>query len=404
MARIALGVVWLAAVLAGGQALRADELIVEAGARAREGIVVRAPLPEGHSDSQAWALVDAETGQKIPAQTADGTLLFLLERPLQAGQKRSYRLQKAGDTPRSREMECLQTDQHLEIRKQGRPVLSYHVAVSKPPAELDPVYRRSGHIHPVQTPKGRVITAEFPPDHAHQHGLFSAWVRTQFEGREVDFWNQKGNTGTVEHRRVLSTRSGPVVAGFTVELASVALRDGDDRQDALLERWDLQCFRSGAGHLFEIATRQEAAGTSPLRVLEYHYGGMAVRGTSDWLDQKGCEFLTSEGLGREPGNHSRPRWVTMHGKLQGEPCGMAVFCHPESFRAPQPVRLHPSKPYFVFSPPVEGPFEIAAGEPYRARYLYYVYDGTPDTEHFERIWHDWTDPPRAVWKKSQASR
>ena len=34
------------------------------------------------------------------------------------------------------------------------------------------------------------MTDDFPPDHAHQHGLFFAWVSTSFDGHDVDFWNQ----------------------------------------------------------------------------------------------------------------------------------------------------------------------------------------------------------------------
>ena len=52
--------------------------------------------------------------------------------------------------------------------------------------------------------------------------------------------------------------------------------------------------------------------------------------------------------------------------------------HPANFRSPQPVRLHPNKPYFCFAPMVPGAFEIAPGRPYVSRYRLVLHDGRPD--------------------------
>lgn len=63
-----------------------------------------------------------------------------------------------------------------------------------------------------------------------------------------------------------------------------------------------------------------------------------------------------------------------------------MFCHPGNFRAPHPVRLHPSKPYFVFTPPVLGEFTLEPGEEYVSRYRVLLHDGTPDVKMFQRVW------------------
>ena len=55
-------------------------------------------------------------------------------------------------------------------------------------------------------------------------------------------------------------------------------------------------------------------------------------------------------------------------------------------RHPAPVRLHPSKPYFSFSPMVLGDFTIAPGETYRARYRYLPHDGPPDPALLDAEW------------------
>ena len=52
------------------------------------------------------------------------------------------------------------------------------------------------------------------------------------------------------------------------------------------------------------------------------------------------------------------------------------------------VRLHPSKPYFVFAPMVEEPFVIAPGKPFESRYRYVVYDGKV-TDAEIAAWPSW---------------
>lgn len=75
--------------------------------------------------------------------------------------------------------------------------------------------------------------------------------------------------------------------------------------------------------------------------------------------------------------------------------GVAIFCSPNNFRAPQPVRLHPKKPYFCFAPMVLGPFAIAREKPLVSRYRFVVHSGPLDLELAGRVWRDFKDPPQA---------
>lgn len=294
-----------------------------------------------------------------------------------------------------RSLACRQTPEALELLADGQLVLRYHTAVAEPPQGIDPVYRRSGFIHPVQSPSGRCLTADFPPDHAHQHGLFNAWVNTTFQGRQVDFWNQAGKTGSVEHRRVVSTGATSNSAEFTVELQHTDLSAPDGPVPVLKELWTVRLLAHPTGRLFDIESRQTCIADSPLIVNEYHYGGMGFRGSSEWFAEKGqpatdFEFQTSEGRDRIQGNHTRPRWVVAHGTLDGAPCGLAVMGHPENFRHPEPVRLHPTKPYFVFAPCVLGEFRLEPGVEHVARYRYFVFDGPIDQDAINAVWQDYT--------------
>ncbi len=148
-----------------------------------------------------------------------------------------------------------------------------------------------------------------------------------------------------------------------------------------------------SGYLFDIESSQSCACESPVTINKYHYGGMALRGARQWFGDGRCEFLTSEGKSRADGNHTRPRWCEMFGKLGDHESGIAVLCHPNNFRAPQPVRLHPDKPYFCFAPMVLGAFTIEPGKPYVSAYRYYVHTGKPDAKVNEALWNDFADPP-----------
>src|SRR5690606_34980801 len=132
----------------------------------------------------------------------------------------------------------------------------------------------------------------------------------------------------------------------------------------------------------------------PLILREYHYGGMAFRGNSQWLGQGESDFLTSDGKTRIDGNHTRPNWTDAHGLLDGTPCGVAVLQHPSNPRFPSPVRLHPNKTYFVNSPVVIVDLTIAPKEPLISRYCYVVHDGRPDAADLGAAWTDYAEPPK----------
>ena len=70
--------------------------------------------------------------------------------------------------------------------------------------------------------------------------------------------------------------------------------------------------------------------------------------------------------------------VAFSGKIDGQEVSATVFCCPQNFRAPQPVRIHPNKPYFCFAPMVEDPFAISPSTKYMSRYRYLVTSNAAD--------------------------
>jgi len=390
---------------------------VSAGRISRVDSPVEFPLPVSLRGAKSFRLRRLDNDALVLTQRIAGSpdrLAWILRGELPAGSVRHYRLKvedqpsRADDSAVDLGVGVVHDDGRITAAIGEKPVLVYHTAVAEPPKPIDAVYRRSGFLHPLYSPSGRVLTDDFPPDHAHQHGVFFAWVNTTFSGRNVDFWNQLKGTGAVEHVAVEEAVSGPVFGQFRVRLRHRDTTRPQAPQAVLDETWTLRVYNVADPRIIDFESRQSCAGGEPLVTHKYHYGGMALRGNRAWYDEQAkgvvsagpanafSDFLTSEGLGRAKGNHSRPKWVDLHGRVDGNMCGVAVLGHPTNFRFPQAVRLHPSKPYFCFSPMVDEPFTIAPGEAYVSRYRLLTHDGEPNSDELNRRWRNYAEPLTAA--------
>ena len=406
---------------------------VEAGPYARRDTPVIVPLPEAMRDASRFALEDLDSHKAVPVQKVAHQVIgqsgvaWILRDPLPAGTTRRYRLTAntrhaairpdggvhafVDGKPLEHNGGTLDPHKTGTLKVGDRPALTYQAAVAEPPAGIDSVYRRSGFIHPLQTPSGVAVTDDFAPDHAHQHGLFFAWVNTTFEGRHVDFWNQKERTGRVSQAspgKVYqnSIMGGPVFGELLVELLHEDLTAPGGPKPVLRDIWLVLVYDIPGAFVIDFQSAQHIV-DEKLSINKYHYGGLGLRGNRQWFDPTASgesppdptksgrsDFLTSEGKHRVDGNHTRSRWVDLSGQVDGQCAGLTILDNPSNFRFPQPVRLHPNKPYFSFAPSVEGDFAITRGHPYVSRYRHYLHDGPPVPEAIERVWHDYAEPPR----------
>ena len=294
-----------------------------------------------------------------------------------------------------------ETETSITVRDKDQTIICYNKVSPPAPKGMDSIYERSGCLHPVNTPRGCTVTDMFPADHPHQHGIFSAWVNTTYEGQDIDFWNLGNGTGRVLHEQVVATFEEPAAVGFEVDLIHRAAKHA---VDVLRERWKITVYSTDSTyHCFDLESSQSALTDKPLVVNKHHYGGMAFRGPTRWVTGLDLEALKDPGLVREPnsilndqgsdrfkGNHQHTKWVAQTGTIDGQPVTIAVLSHPKNFRAPQAARLHPTKPYFCFAPCVDGEFTIDREHPYKARYRYLLTDAHPDAEWIEQQWKDWS--------------
>ena len=292
----------------------------------------------------------------------------------------------------------------IRINIDKTPVLTYYKSVQLPAEGVPEYYQRSGFIHPLYSPSGKILTDDFPEGHAHQHGLFFALVNTTFRGNATDFWNQQNGTGTVRHLRIKDRNSTGNGAGFTAEHEHLAIHNSDTVV-AAKEEWEVWVHDRSDVFVVDLTSRLTVQGRDTLQVNEYHYGGLGFRGSAEWNDvgfeqpgnvnyigKKGRGgFLTSSGKTRMDGNHSHERWVSFHGVIEGDSAGIVIMSNPDNFRFPQAVRLHPVMPYFSFSPMVDGPFRLMQGDTLVSTYRLLIHDGHPDPEWIEREWLVFTE-------------
>lgn len=361
----------------------------------RAGQVVSFPLPAGAAGAKA---VRDAAGRLWPLQVdADGTARFVV--PWQrAGEALGFTLTVEAATP-VRGVEVAPGRGDLAVRIGGEPVLSYRVdRAALPRADIKPEIMRAGYVHPILSPAGHVVTDDYPSNHVHHHGLWTPWTKTSFQGRSPDFWNMQNKTGAEDLVAVDRTWGGPVHGGLEARLKMVDL-SADQPVTVLNESWRLTVYALAGGarpaRMFDLLVTQTCATSDPLILPQYHYGSFGLRGAAAWNGPgEAARFLTSEGItDRIKGNDTRARWVYLGGPVPGGSlAGTTALGHPDNFRAPLPVRLHPNMPYFSLVPQQLGEFRIEPGRPYVARFRFIVMDGDPDRALLDAYWNGYARP------------
>lgn len=323
----------------------------------------------------------------IAAQVEDGCVWFVTE-SIESDSPASFEVwgHRKVVAASSDEFSIEDNQRDLTVNTRGKPILTYNYAIDQPPRAANPLYQRSGYLHPLYTPQGHILTDDFPPDHLHQHAIFTAWVKTTFRGRNVDFWNQAKGQGTVRHHALRTSTTKGNFAHLATRLQHVAFID-DQEEVVLHENWDLLITRISDAYVLDFFSRQENVTDAPLVVKQYHYGGFGIRGRRDWSAVVEDLFLTSAGQTRIEGNHTRPRWVAMSGPVdQQQPASgtLAVISGRNRFD-PQPVRLHPRMPYFCFAPCVHDQFEITKQAPLKSAYRLVMFDGESDPQRIDSL-------------------
>ncbi len=285
-----------------------------------------------------------------------------------------------------------QVEGQIEFTVENRAAVAYQISKGELPRDDIPdLFLRGGYLHPVWTPSGQIVTDDYPPDHIHHHGIWAAWTNTIFQGQRPDFWNMGQGTGRVEVSGLDSLWSGSVHGGLYARHDYIDMTD--DEAVALNESWRMNVYGTPTDlNILDLKLIQTTATDSAVVLVEHRYGGVGVRGHRNWKGEDGTEFFTSEGLTREDGHATRARWCHIGGLIDGEPAGIAVLNHPDNHESPQPMRIHPTEPFFNFAPTQAGTFEITPDMPIEWKYRFVTYDGNHDRELLDALWEDYANP------------
>lgn len=379
-------------------AAHAQTLKIQAGPHDRVQTVVTVPILEVMPKNPCLL---TSTGETLPFQLSDdGTASFILP-VLAAGKTAEFEL-LAIARPLPSSVVASVIDDLVNFRIQERPITSFVGKGKLPREDIPPIYLRGGYLHPLRTPMGNIVTDDYPANHIHHHGIWTAWTSTVFQGRKPDFWNMGAGKGKVDCKEIGFSWSGPVHAGLEAENEYLDLTSGEPIT-ALNESWTTKVFAvqdtENPHNLVELTFVHRPAGDDGLKLPKFRYGGLGIRGAKAWDGIENAGFLTSEGIAdRDEANGKPARWIAMSGTAGEGKAGIAILGHPENFRAPQPIRVHPTEPFISFAPQMAGDMEIAHDQAYRSAYRFVIFDGEPDEKLLDRLWNDYAAPPTAAWE------
>lgn len=332
-----------------------------------------------HGDrSLEYTLEEAEVTLKdspgLMAQTSDGNLKLVL------GSKPVVQYRYGMNYP----------DIATIFEKEGVPIPETEIP-------LDSIFRKSGYLHPILTPKGDTLTRINPLDHLHHYGLWGPWTHTRIDTTRVDFWNLGEGMGTVLFKEFKSITSGSVFSGFIASQEHLDYKTQKEPQIALNEDLEVRLWNLDDEDRYMLD--YTSSFSSPLEhgiLFEaYRYGGgIGLRFHERWKADN-CSVLTSEGNDRLSADGTKARWCIVSGESsdgQGTN-GILFMSHPENRMHPEPMRIWPMDAnqgrgdmFFEFCPIRYEEWKIAPQEKYELNYRMVIFDGELSAEEAEQYW------------------
>ncbi|RKN76740.1 DUF6807 domain-containing protein [Ulvibacterium marinum] len=333
----------------------------------------------------------------------EGQKLWFLHHP---DKKASYSLKKVErKLINGPDLSTTKDNGNLQLSIKNSPLVQYRYEMMHPPPGVDSLYKKSGYIHPIITPKGDTLTRIQPPDHYHHYGLWGPWTHTQVDGERVDFWNLGQGMGTVLFKEFRETRSGNIFTSFTAAQEHIDLKTANAPQVALKEDLKVQLWNLDRPdrYMLDYTTTFTSPLESGILFEAYRYGGgIGLRFNERW-HKDNCSVLTSEGKDRLTADGSNARWCIVSGASsdgQGTH-GILFLSHPENRMHPEPMRIWPMDAnggrgdmFFEFCPIRHEEWKIEPVKEYELNYRMVVFDGELKAEEAEAYWQTFANPPK----------
>lgn len=245
---------------------------------------------------------------------------------------------------------------------------------------------RKPFFWPVLAPGRIPITRVWPmidvdyedKDHPHQKGLY--FMHGAMNG--IDFWNERGNFGTIQQTSHEYTGPGPVVRLTTQNdwIGPEGNKFCEDERTYLF--WNLNDPR-----VMDVSITIRAS-EGPLTIGDSKEGTFGIRLTRWMTVNSGTgHMVSSEGLRDRDVWGKRAAWVDYYGTKEGNTVGIAILEAPGNFRFPtfwhaRDYGLFAANPFgirdFTGNQDDNGSIELKQGETLNLSYRVLVHSG--DTE------------------------
>jgi hypothetical protein len=366
---------------------------------------------ETSNDTIQWNLyeITRNTHKLVNSQMEAGVnnkLWFVIEGETPKNSTRKFVIKKEKKTVENTTNNVFQlrkADGNLTLYADQNPVFSYRYETMFPPRGVDPLFKRSGFIHPLWSPKGEILSRVQPPDHYHHYGIWGPWTLTHIGDREVDFWNLNKGEGTVKFSGFLSEITGSVFSGLRVLQQHIDFGARGEDQIAMNEVLDVRVWNSSQGvWIIDYTTAINTPLKDGIMLDAYRYGGgIGYRATEKWTKDN-CTVLTSEGKTRTEADGSTARWCIVEGESAVDEgrSGILFMSHPANRAHPEPMRVWPldgnggrGDMYFEFTPIRHQSWNLKRGNDYVLKYRMIVFDGQIDKETAEMYWRSFSATP-----------
>ncbi len=337
------------------------------------------------------------------------TLWFILNGETRKNKVRTFVL-KTGDLdskPVPAAVSLKKDHKDLQLIVDDKPVLNYRYAVTFPPDGVNPVFKRSGYIHPLWSPQGERLTRIQPPDHYHHYGIWGPWTLTHIGNRQVDFWNLGKGQGTVKFAGFLSESEGLVFTGFKALQQHIDFGAKGEDEIAINEILDVRVWNQNSSvWIIDYTTSINSPIPDGILLDAYRYGGgIGFRATEKW-NKENSSVLTSDGKTRADADGSFAKWCIVEGEsaTSAGRSGILFMSHPSNRMHPEPMRVWPldinkgrGDMYFEFVPIRYNDWKIEPRKEYTLKYRMVVFDGEMDAPTAQKYWNSFCENPQIMW-------
>ena len=290
------------------------------------------------------------------------------------------------------ELTASTTDEGVLIRDGDAPVLFYQ----RRPKSQAGQQTRADYIHPLYGLDGEILTEDFPTDHLHHRGIFTAWHQLLFEGASAgDPWTLQDVEYDVRSVNVRLSTDGQLVLATLAWTRSQTVLDQAGSSLPLLETNQtihIHSLRDGIRRIdFEIAVRALQPGVQIGGAENVKgYGGFSfrLRLPSDvaFNSQQGQVQPTTGPLAVGP-------WVALTGGYAAEAraAGVVVLCHPQTPGKPRQWILRRAGSMQNHAYPGHQAIRLSMTEPLLLRYRLLVHRGRLQPAQIETWYREYAN-------------